>query len=194
MDDPVPPSLAKNVPAAWKWYEEYSAKYRKAMSGGGGSHQSRDAIWRGLYGCVVYEDEWRKYPGFAEAAADATSTTVVTIKEPGRDTVRDCPYKTRTPHISLVPSEDQSKAMLELDRRDLHWATMTVPYVPEYHDKTTGQWLPEICIADEGCSGIRKMTPYWLYLPRHRALVRLEERRLEAFRFSHLALRHGDGL
>ena len=89
VNEPVSVSLAQNVPIAWKWYEEYSAKYRKAMSGGGGSTESQDAIWRGIFACVMREDEWRNQREFAEAVAGIISPSVVSLNRAGSNVPRD---------------------------------------------------------------------------------------------------------
>ena len=193
VNDPVQVSVAQNVPIAWQWYEEFSAKYRNAMKGGPAFNQTQDAVWYGIHGCVLYEDEWQNEPALVKAATDLTSPTVVTFNQLRSDQPRHCAGR-RTPEISLIPSEDYSKVTLDLDRSDLRWATIATPYVSEYRDRFTGRWRPEICIAGQGCTGIRMKTPYWIYLPSRRVFVRLDESRLESYRFPHFALRPGDGL
>jgi hypothetical protein len=194
VDEPIAPTLAQNVPAAWKWYEEYSAKYRKAMRGGGGSNESEDAIWRGLYGCVVLEDEWQGQRDFVEAATSVSTVSIVNLKQPGMDRARNCASNVRTPQISLIPSDDYSMATFDLDRSDLRWATITAPYVAKYRDRSTGRWRPRVCVVGEGCIEAIGVTALWIYLPKRRAFVRLENERLEAFRFPDFALRQGDSL
>jgi hypothetical protein len=194
VDEPVPASLAQNVPAAWKWYQEYSAEYRKAISESRIIHGRNDKIWRGIYACVLLEDEWKRQPDFVRAIDGVSAISVVALNQPRENWARNCPSNARTPQISLIPSEDHSRATLDLDRSDLRWATVTVPYVAEFHDRVTSLWMPELCVAGEGCTGIRLKTPYWLYFPNRRALVRLDEVRLEASHFSDFAARHGDGI
>jgi hypothetical protein len=193
VQEPVPSTLAQNVPAAWRWYEEYSEKYRRAMSGGSGFTQSRELNWNGLFGCVLHDDEWKSRPDFVQAAAGLTTTAVVTIVQPGLDFARNCP-SSRTPHISLIPSDDYGRTTLDLDRDDLRWATITTPYISEYRDRSTGQWTPEICVEREGCTGIRMNRAFWIYVPSHRAFVRLDQETLETSLFHNFALRPGDGL
>ena len=163
--------LVQNVPIAWRWYEEFSARYRDAMKGviNHLPTQPSEAAWRGIFGCVMYEDEWRTRPEFVQAAQGPTTTSVVTLNQPGRNWARNC-LGMRTRHISLVPSEDYSKATLDLDRADLRWATITTPYVAALRDDS-GRWTPEICIAGEGCTGFRKKDAVWLYVPSRRAFA-----------------------
>jgi hypothetical protein len=186
--------LAQNVPIAWRWYEEFSDRYRVAMKGAVNPlpTQPPEATWRGIFGCVVYEDEWRTRPEFVSAASGVTRTSAVTLNEPGQSWARNC-VGMRTRHISLVPSEDYSKATLYLDRADLRWSTINTPYIAGLRNET-GRWTPEICIADDECTGFRKNRPVWFYLPTRRVFVLLDEQVFEAFRFSNFAVRKGDGL
>ena len=186
--------LAQNVPVAWRWYEEFSARYRNAMSGVANHKptQPPEAAWRGIFGCVVYEDEWRNRPEFVRAAAGLTTTSVVTLNHPGENWPLGC-VGVRGRHISLIPSDDYSKATLDIDRTDLRWSTITTPYVAAFRDDI-GHWTPEICIAGEGCTGFRKKGEVWFYLPSRRVFVRLQEQRLDTFRFPNFALRERDGL
>jgi hypothetical protein len=154
--------------------------------------QPPEAAWWGIFGCVVYEDEWRNRPECVRAAAGLTATSVVRLNHPGENWPLGC-VGVRGRHISLMPSEDYSKATLDIDRTDLRWSTITTPYVTAYRDGMD-RWTPEICIAGEGCTGFRKKGAVWFYLPHRRVFVRLDEERFEAFRFPNFALRKGDGL
>ena len=188
VKDPVPASIAQNVPIAWRWYERMSTQSRS-----GRFDQRMEDVWFGVIACLMDESEWRMQPDFVRAASGVATTTLVSMNEPGRDWARNC-HGQHTPQISLVPSDDYSKATLDLDRNDLRWAAITTPYIPEYRDRETGRWMPELCIAGEGCTGIRMRTPYWVYLAGRRAFARIDEAGLETFRFPYFALRPGDGL
>jgi hypothetical protein len=188
VKEPETVSIAQNVPIAWQWYQRMSAQYR-----GGRMSQRKEDRWSAIIACVLYEDEWRERPEFVRAARGQTTASTVNITQPERSRTVGCPGR-RTPKISLVPSDDYSKAILDLDRNDLRWAAITTPYVQEYRDGSTGAWTPELCIARESCTGIHIRTPDWLYLPSSRVFVRLDEERLETYHFPFFAVRHGDGL
>lgn len=179
-------SLAQNVPIAWRWYERMSAENRT-----GHFEQKMEDVWFGLTACLMYEDEWRNRPEFVEAARPHASTALVTINEPGKNQTHNCTGR-RTPNISLIPSDDYSKATLDPDRADLRWATISTP--PQYQDKQLKRWVPEICAAGEECAAGRKTAPFWVYLPRKRIFALIEQPRLETFRFPYFAVRPGDGL
>jgi hypothetical protein len=186
-DEPPTSSLAHNVPIAWHWYEQMSARYRS-----GHFEQRMEDVWFGLTACLMDEYEWRGKAEFTQvAAAGLTAVTLVTVNEPGKDQKRNCTAQ-HTPQISLVPSDDFGKATLSPGRSDLRWAAITTP--PQYQDKRSKRWIPELCVVDEGCTGIPAKTPYWVYLPKRRVFAQINQASLETFRFDHFAVRPGDGL
>lgn len=195
IDDEEPKvSLAQNVPAAWEWYERAAGKYRRVMKGISNEHaQSDEEVWSGIFGCVLYEDEWRNQPEFVKLAAAVKAAGPVKLNQPGADWARNCNTR-RTPHISLLPSENYSRATIDLDRNDLRSTTITTPYLLKYRDRNTTWWVPEICVSGEGCTGFHPHVATWLYLPVRRAFIRLEREQLETYRFYYFAVRFGDGL
>jgi hypothetical protein len=186
--EPVPEPLEHNIPIAWRWYRQISDAYR---TGEGVTHHSGDD-WFGLFACVEDESEWRSRAEFAQVAVGLTKVTATVLREPGHGGAANC-HGGRMPHVSLVPSEDYSKAMLDLDRAELQWATITTPYIAEHRDRELGRWIPEICVVGEGCTGIRMKAGFWIYLPVQRVFARIDESALETFSITNFALRPGDG-
>jgi hypothetical protein len=183
-----PTPLAQNVPAVWRWYEQMSAQHRT-----GQFDQRTEDAWFGLVACVLPEEEWRKSSDYVRAAEGLSEVTVMTLSEPGRNWARNCPLQ-HLSQISLIPSEDYSKATLDLDRLDLRWTAITTPYAPEHRDPNIKRWAPELCVTGDGCTGIRPRPAYWVYVPSRRVFARVDTASFETFRFPNFALRHGDGL
>ncbi len=184
-------SLQKNVPAAWRWYEQFSEQYRKGMRSVEGFKQKLEDVWFGLNACLMYEDEWSNKPEFVRAARGRTTLTIVATSELANYSAWPCPGQ-RTRNIALIPSADYSEATLDPGRRDLHWTTITTP--PQDHDKQHNRWLPTICLAGDGCVTSRNPGDYWLYSPKERLFALIEQPGLETFRFTDFAVRPGDDL
>jgi len=186
VGEQAPELLAQNIPVAWRWYQQWSAAHRV------GFISRMEDVWFGQIACLVEESEWRSRPEFVRAASGLATIAVTTLHEPGTNHSLTCPGQNM--HISLAPSEDYGKATLDLDRPDLRWATILTPFVAEFRDRNTNQWVPELCVTGEGCSGIRMRAPFWIFLPTRRVFARIDEASFETFLFSHIAVRPGDGL
>lgn len=186
VDEQQPLPLKEDVPAAWHLYEQ------KKMRSRSGTFQLGDKdVWFGLAACVVTEDAARPWPEFSKAAEDVAETRVVTIQKPGTNYPRSC-LEPLESHVGLMPSDDYSKAVLDLDRADLRWASVLTPYVAGYRGKDTHRWAPELCVAGEGCLGRRIEPPYWLYMPNRKAFVLIEATGLDAFDQANFAYRDDD--
>jgi hypothetical protein len=116
----------------------------------------------------------------------------VTITEPGHKEQRSCLNPGRS-QIALIPSDDYSKATLNLDRPDLKWVSILTPYVAEYRN-SNGQWTPKLCIADQGCMDGRMKLPFWLYVPSRKLFVLIESAGSSVFNPDNFAHRPEDKL
>lgn len=165
---PQPAALAQNAPAAWSWTEQLTARDAR-----GGITRRAETTSIGFVACVLTEDEWRKRPDFVEAAHRSVKTVVVNLPEPGQSWQRNCPMQ-HLSQISLVPSEDFSTATLDLDHRDLYWTAILTPNVAAHRDNRTRRWAPELCVAGEGCTGMKLTQAVWIYLPNRYTFARVE--------------------